>query len=90
MVADGGTSKTGAVYHYYACTAKKKRRTCTKRNEKKDFLEWYATEQTVAYLSDPRRVALIADDVIAYYESRTDTSEIKRITVERIEDTKRD
>ena len=83
MVADGGTSKTGAVYHYYACSAKKKRRTCTKRNEKKDFLEWYATEQTVAYLSDPRRVALIADDVIAYYESRTDTSEIKRITDER-------
>lgn len=82
MVADGGTSKTGTVYHYYACTAKKKCHTCTKHNEKKDFLEWYATEQTVAYLSDPHRVALIADDVISYYEARTDTSEIRHITVE--------
>lgn len=82
MVADGGTSKTGATYHYYACSAKKKRHACEKRNEKKDFLEWYATEQAVLYLSDPRRVALIADDVIAYHESRTDTSEIRRISNE--------
>ena len=83
MVADGGTSRNGKKYHYYACTNKKKKHTCTKSNEHKDFLEWYATEQVVNYLSDPRRVDIIADDVIKYYQSRTDTSEIKRITAER-------
>lgn len=83
MVADGGTSRNGKKYHYYACTNKKKRHTCTKSNEHKDFLEWYATEQTVAYLSDPRRVDIIATDVIKYYELRTNTDEIKRISAER-------
>lgn len=84
MVGDGGTGRLGTRYYYYSCAAKKKRRApCTKSREKKDFLEWYATEQTVNYLSDPRRVDIIASDVIKYYESRTSTTEIKRITAER-------
>lgn len=83
MVADGGTSRNGKQYHYYACTQKKKKHTCTKSNEQKEFLEWYATEQTVAYLSDPRRVDIIASDVIKYYELRTDTKELKRLSAER-------
>lgn len=84
MIADGGTGKLGTKYHYYACSNRKKRHSCTKSNESKDFLEWYATEQTVAYLSDPRRVSIIADDVIAYYEARTSNAEIKRIASERV------
>lgn len=83
MVADGGTGKLGVKYHYYACTNRKKKHACNKLNEKKDFIEWYVCEQTVAYLSDPRRVRVIADDVIKYYESRTSQSEIKRVTAER-------
>jgi len=83
MVADGGTGKMGTKYHYYACTNRKKKHTCNKSNEKKDFLEWYATEQTVNYLSDPRRVAIIADDVVKYYESRTSQTELRRLTAER-------
>lgn len=83
MVADSGTGKLGTVHYYYGCTAKKKRRACSKHNEKKDFLEWYATEQTVAYLSDPRRVEIIASDVIAYYDARTDSGEITRLAGER-------
>ncbi len=83
MTADGGTGKLGKSYHYYACVGRKKRHACNKKNENKDFLEWYAVEQTVAYLSDPRRVSVIADDVIKYYESRTSNTEIKRLTAER-------
>ena len=83
MVADGGTGKLGVKYHYYACTNRKKKHSCNKLNEKKDFIEWYVCEQTVAYLSDPRRVRVIADDVIKYYESRTSQTEIKRVTAER-------
>lgn len=84
MIADGGTGKLGKTYHYYACSNRKKRHTCNKSNEGKDFLEWYATEQTVAYLSDSRRVGVIADDVIAYYEERTNDGEIKRLAAERV------
>jgi len=83
MVADGGTSKTGVQHHYYACPTRKKRRGCDKSNERKDALELYVTKCVVDYLSDPRRVAVIADDVIKYYESRTDVSELTRVAGER-------
>ncbi len=84
MTADGGTGKLGVQYHYYACTTRKKKKTCQKFNEKKEFIEWYVCEQTIAYLSDPRRVEYIADDVVKYYESRTSQNEIKRIIAERV------
>lgn len=83
MVADGGTGKLGKSYHYYSCKQSKKH-ACNKKREKKDFAEWYATEQTQIYLSDPRRVAVIANDVIKYYESRTCNDELKRLQAERI------
>lgn len=68
MVGECGRSKTGAVYHYYACRSKKKDHACRKTNEKKGFLEWYITEQAVAYVSDPRRAADVARSVIAEYK----------------------
>lgn len=83
MVADGGTSKTGKVYNYYGCKNKKKLHSCNKKNEDKGFAEWYAVEQTQNYLSDPRRVSIIADDVIKYYELRTSNEELKRVQAER-------
>lgn len=83
MVAGSGTSKTGSTYHYYSCNGRIKRHICHKTNEKKEELERYVVIQTVAYLSDARRVDIIAGDVIAYYENRTDAREIKRLTAER-------
>ena len=82
MVADGGTGKTGKTYHYYSCKASKKH-ACNKKREDKGFAEWYAVEQTQLYLSDPRRVNIIASDVIKYYESRTCNDELKRVQAER-------
>ncbi len=82
MVADGGTGKLGKQYHYYACKARKKHN-CNKKLEDKGFVEWYVVEQAVNYLSDPRRVNIIADDVIKYYESRTSNTEINRLQAER-------
>lgn len=39
MVGDAGTSKTGAVHHYYACQGKKRRSGCEKKAIPKDRLE---------------------------------------------------
>lgn len=81
MVAGGGTSKTGQRFYYYVCPTKTKKHACDKKNEK-DFLEWYATEQAVNYLSDERRLNFIADKVIEYYDQRTDAVEIRRLNGE--------
>lgn len=79
IVADGGTGKSGRQYHYYACNGKKKKHICNKKNERKDFLEWYITEQTVNYLSNKERVDIIANDVVKYYESKTSARQIKKL-----------
>ncbi len=78
MVSDGGTSKTGIQYHYYACKREKKHR-CDKRREHKNLLEKYVTSCVVDYLSDPKNMEIAIDDVLRYYEKRTDMDNLKSI-----------
>lgn len=78
MVADGGTSKTGAQYHYYSCKQKKIGK-CRKRREHKDKLELFVTSCVVDFLSDKQNVEIAVTDVLNYYEKRTDKSNIKSV-----------
>ena len=78
MIADGGTSKKGVKYYYYACK-KKKAGECNKRRERKDRLEQYVVYHVVDFLSDKNNMETIANDVIAYYNKRTDESNLKSI-----------
>lgn len=87
MIGECGRSKTGTMYHYYTCAKRKKARACKKRPERKDFVEWYVCEQTVAYILDPARLELIADRVVAAYENEFNGDQIKTLerTLHRIE-----
>ena len=78
MVAGGGQSKTGKKYYYYECK-KKKKKLCTKRIEHKDKLEKYVVQNVMAFLSDEANLAIIVQDVLKYFDSRTDESELKSI-----------
>lgn len=78
MVAGGGKSKTGKKYYYYECK-KKKKKLCSKRIEHKDSLEKYVVENVLMFLSDEENLKMIAKDVLKYYDTRTDESEIKSI-----------
>ena len=79
MVADGGTSKTGEQHHYYIC---KKRRSgkCDKKRENKDNLELYVTSCVKDFLSNPENAETAVNDVLAYYDKRTDEQNLKSIT----------
>ncbi|GHV35243.1 recombinase RecD [Clostridia bacterium] len=77
LVGDAGTSKTGAMHFYYACGKRKKYHTCGKKNEKKDFLEWYVVEQTVEYVLTPSNIELIAASIVAEYENEFNDKRIK-------------
>ena len=68
MVGESGRGKMGNVYHYYACGKRKKEHTCNKKNEKKDYIEWYVVEQTVEYVLTPDRIRYIASALVAQYE----------------------
>jgi site-specific DNA recombinase len=76
MVGESGKSANGSVYHYYACSAKKKLHTCKKKNEKKGFLEWYITEQVCLYVLAPERISYIADRVVSAYNSEFDDNAV--------------
>jgi hypothetical protein len=76
MVGEGGWSHTGVKYHYYACHAKKKKRGCHKKNERKDFIEWYIVEQTVQYILTPGRIEHVAQAVVEEYDREFSESQI--------------
>jgi len=79
LVGDGGTSKTGAVHYYYGCGKRKRSKSCDKKNEKKDFLEWYITEQTVEYVLKPGCMEEIAAGVVRSYDNEFNDNQIKEL-----------
>ena len=78
MVSDGGTSRCGTKYYYYACKSRKKG-TCNKSRENKDELEKRVTQQVYDFLSDKKNAEKAAQDTIAYYERRTGDDGLKSI-----------
>ena len=78
MVAGGGKSKTGKKYYYYECK-KKKKKLCSKRIEHKDQLEKYVVQNVIDFLSDDANLKVLVKDVLKYFDSRTDESELKSI-----------
>lgn len=78
MVSDGGTSRNGDKYYYYACK-KMKTGKCDKKRENKDALEKSVVSFVFDFLSDKENMEIIANDVIAYYDKRTDDSNLKSI-----------
>lgn len=79
MVGESGKSKSGVIYNYYACAEKKKRHGCKKKNERKDFLEWYLAEQITEYVLTDERIDEISDAVVAEYQRSFDVSGIKQL-----------
>lgn len=75
MIGESGRGR-GGVYHYYTCAARKKKRSCAKKNEKKDFIERYVMEQTLMYVLAPDRTKQIAHAVIAEYEKEFSGSKV--------------
>lgn len=68
MVGMSGTSKQGAVHNYYACRKARKSKSCKKKAERKDFIEWYVCQSALDYIKDPGRKKIIADSLIAAYK----------------------
>lgn len=77
MVGESGRGRNGEVYAYYSCRNRKKYHTCKKKNEKKDFIEWYVVEQTILYVLSPERMERIAAAVVKEYEKEFGDGVIK-------------
>ena len=86
MIGDSGRGRSGSVYRYYACSARKNARKgvhpCDKKSEKKDFAEWYVVEQTVEYVLTPSQMSYIASTVVQEHQKEFSVSaeaELQRI-----------
>ncbi len=78
MVGVSGTSKTGAIYYYYACSAHLKKK-CKARNVRKDAIEDLVCEVTTRILSDPEAVEAIARQAIEMQKNKKDSLELQAI-----------
>jgi len=62
MVGECGRSASGATYYYYKCS-EAKRRKCSKRSVKKQYIEDVVIQHTMNLLNDKSLVARIVDTV---------------------------
>lgn len=79
MVGVSGTGRHGEKHYYYACAVRYKKHGCSKRNEKKDFLEYYAVEQTVNYFLNPKRLDYISGRICEERDKAKNGIEIRNI-----------
>ena len=79
MLGECGRSHTGQVYNYYSCAGRKRRHACKKKNERKDFIEWYVVEQTLQYVLSPLRIARVAEAVVAQYHEEFSNSRVEEL-----------
>lgn len=87
LVGESGKSKNGNIYHYYACSSKKKKHTCQKKNERAEDLEYDVVTQTLAYVRDPATLDRIAAQLSNEYKKAFPASEIQTLenTVRRLD-----
>lgn len=74
MVGESGTSKTGDIHYYYKCAGRKKNHVCTKKTEKKDWIETFVVQFTVQnVLTDKNieRIAIKAMEIIERESANT-------------------
>lgn len=76
MNGESGTSRTGAVYNYYACYTRKRQHKCDKKPLKKDLIEWAVAQDAMDLLTD-EVIEELADMAIA--QSDRDLKENTRI-----------
>lgn len=75
MVGESGTSKSGKLHYYYKCTDRKRNRKCTKKVEKKDWLEEAVVLYTVQHVLTDENIDKIATKAMEIIEKEAaDTS----------------
>lgn len=79
MVGESGRNHAGIIYNYYACANKKKLHTCSKKNEKKDDLEFCIASQTREGILLPSQAARVARLVVAEYNREFSSSRINEL-----------
>lgn len=71
MVGESGTSKTGKLHFYYKCIDRKRKHACTKKVEKKDWIEELVTRFTVQEVLTDENIDRIATKAMEIIEKES-------------------
>lgn len=78
MVGDGGTSKSGAVHHYYTCTGRKSRK-CKKDRAQKDWVESLVVGELARLVLSDEFVSEVIDGCMEYQAKLGENEELKAL-----------
>ena len=76
MVGESGTSKSGALHHYYACQTRRKKQTCKKETVRRDWIERKVTELTKNVVLQDDVIEWIADSAVKFQQQARGESDI--------------
>lgn len=90
MVGESGTSKTGEIHYYYSCLSKRrKQEDCDCKAVKKQVLEDYVIQATVAMLRRNSIITRIAETVVKVHEKMMQDDSGLQILMRKRDDTKK-
>lgn len=78
MTGDGGTGKSGQVYHYYTCN-KRRLHKCDKKRAAKDWIEELVVSEMIGLLNTKNFIETVADKVVEFQSKMKDDSALKAL-----------
>lgn len=79
MFGESGKSHTGAYYTYYCCYNRKRKKSCDKKNERRDSLETFVVARTMEYILSPSNINAIASAVVKEYNKEFDDFRVREL-----------
>ncbi len=79
MIGMSGTSKTGAMHHYYVCNAKRTHHTCDKANVKQEWIERKIAEITKNLILQDDVIDWIADNAVEFQRQALTSPDLKHM-----------
>ena len=77
MTGTCGRSKGGRQYYYYTCSHRKHPYRCSKKNERKEYVERFVVEQTLHHVLTDSQIARISKAVVAEYKKEFSDSGVQ-------------
>lgn len=88
MIGVSGTSKTGALHHYYVCQKKRTEHSCDKANIRRDDIEFTVAQAIKKYVLTQETIEVLANKTVEYNKKREDDAHIS-ILKDRLADVKK-
>lgn len=88
MVGMCGTSRSGAVYNYYACSGHRTGSGCKKTSVARDQIENAVAKSLCEQIMNDEIIDQIADEVMAYQRKHKDNPEIKALEAAKADNAK--